>query len=82
MLKERVADRTLSWTDVDKISFLWGYDLVIVYIDKEYHIGTRVITNHDSKVLEEIHDWLGTEPKLPVNPFELEGEYGAEVDRD
>lgn len=74
-----VAARSLAWADVDKLTFLWDYDLVIVHVDRER--GTKtVITDHDPEVLEEISDWLGTEVSLPYNPFEFEGEYGAETD--
>lgn len=81
MLKQQIAARTLAWMDVDKLTFLWDYDLVIVYVDVDR--GTkRVISDHDPEVLEEIYDWLGNELSLPFNPFEFEGEYGAEEDRD
>jgi hypothetical protein len=81
MLKQQIATRTLAWMDVDKLTFLWDYDLVIVYVDVDR--GTkRVISDHDPEVLEEIYDWLGNELSLPFNPFEFEGEYGAEEDRD
>ncbi len=75
-----IAARTLAWTDTDKFTFLWDYDLVIVYVDTERG-AKRVISNHDPEVLEEIHEWLGTELSLPFNPFEFEGEYGAEENR-
>jgi hypothetical protein len=81
MLKQQIAARTLAWMDVDKFTFLWDYDLVIVYADVDR--GTkRVISDHDPEILEEIYDWLGNDLSLPFNPFEFEGEYGAEEDRD
>lgn len=82
MLKEQVALRTLAWADIDKITFLWDYDLVIVFVDREYNTGMGIITEHDPEVLEEIYTWLGSDPTLPANPFEFEGEYGAEENRD
>ena len=81
MIKELVASRSLAWTDVDKFTFLWDYDLVIVYVNTERG-AKKVITNHTPEILKEIHDWLGGELSLPRNPFEFEGEYGAETDRD
>ena len=79
MLRAQIASRTLAWTDVDKFTFLWDYDLVIVFVDPER--GAKiVITSHDPEVLGEIHGWLGTEISLPFNPFDFEGEYGAEED--
>lgn len=80
MLKEQVANRTLTWTDIDKLTFLWDYDLVIVYVSAERG-AKKIITDHDPEILEEIQDWLGNELSLPFNPFEFEGEYGAEEDR-
>jgi hypothetical protein len=76
VLKERIAARTLAWTDIDKFTFLWGYDLVLVYVDVDR--GTKkIITDHAPEVLEEIQEWLENEPSLPFNPFEFEGEFGA-----
>jgi hypothetical protein len=81
MLKQQIATRTLAWMDVDKFTFLWDYDLVIVYVDVDR--GTkRVISDHDPEILEEIYGWLGNDLSLPFNPFEFEGQYGAEEDRD
>ena len=80
MPNELVAARSLAWTDVDKFTFLWDYDLVIVYVYPE--IGAKkVITDHDFEVLREIYVWLDSKPVLPSNPFEFEGEYGAEENR-
>ncbi len=80
MPKEQVAARTLAWSDIDKFTFLWDYDLVIVYVDVERGFK-KIITNHAPEILEEISDWLGNALSLPFNPFEFEGEYGAEEDR-
>lgn len=80
MPKGQVASRTLAWSDVDKFTFLWDYDLVIVYVDVDRGFK-KVISNHDPEILDEIYDWLGNDLSLPFNPFEFEGEYGAEEDR-
>ncbi len=80
MPKGLVASRTLAWSDIDKFTFLWNYDLVIVYVDVERGFK-KIITNHAPEILEEINDWLGNALSLPFNPFEFEGEYGAEEDR-
>ena len=79
MLKGQIATRTLAWTDVDKFTFIWDYDLVIVYVDLERG-AKKILTDHDEVVLAEIYEWLGKEMSLPFNPFDFEGEYGAETD--
>ena len=73
-------NRTLAWDDIDNFTFLWDYDLVIVYADVERGVK-KIITDHDPEVLDEIYDWLSNAPSLPFNPFKFEGEYGAEEDR-
>ncbi len=79
MLKEQVANRTLAWSDIDKFTFLWDYDLVIVYTDVDRGIQ-KIITDHPPEILEEIYAWLGNDIVLPFNPFNFEGKYGAETD--
>lgn len=87
MLKEQIANYTLAWSDEDKFTFIWDYDLVIVYVNPE-HGYKKVISNHavdalrEIDVLRDIYVWLDSDPKLPTNPFKFEGEYGTETDWD
>jgi len=81
VLKEQVANHTLAWTDEDKFTFIWDYDLVLVYVNPEFG-HKKVITDHGFDVLREIYVWLDSDPKLPTNPLEFEGKHGTETNWD
>ncbi len=68
-----VASRTLTWHDVDKFTFIWDSDLVIVHVDA-VHGKETILSNHTPEVLEELHMWLRTTTVDKVNPFYLEDE--------
>jgi len=78
---ELIASRTLSWYDVDKFTFIWNNDLVIVHSDINRRMET-IISNHDTEVLENIHSWLGNTLDRGNNPFRTEDEFEKDYERD
>jgi hypothetical protein len=56
--KQRLAERTLSRIDENKLSFLWGQELVIVYVNKDYNVW-YALTEMTSEDMLDIDKWLG-----------------------
>jgi len=58
-LKRQIAERSLEWRDADKVSFIWGEELVIAYVNRDYNTW-YALTDLTIKDMRDINKWLGT----------------------
>ncbi len=58
-LHQRIAERSLEWRDTDKISFIWGEELVIAYVNRDYNTW-YALTDLTTEDIWDINAWLGT----------------------
>lgn len=58
-LRQKIAERSLEWRDTDKVSFIWGKELVIAYVNKDYNTW-YALTNLTTEDICDINEWLGT----------------------
>lgn len=67
-----LAERSIQWQDVDKVSFLWDTELVLLYVDREN--GTyRILTDLREEIQEDLFNWLNrafTSGKFDTNDDE------------
>ena len=58
-MRQSIAERSLEWRDTDKVSFIWGDELVIAYVNRDYNTWYALtdLTNED---IWDINAWLGT----------------------
>ena len=58
-LRQIIAERSLEWRDTDKVSFIWGKELVIAYVNKDYNTW-YALTDLTTEDIWNINEWLGT----------------------
>ncbi len=58
-LKRQIAERSLEWRDTDKVSFIWGDELVIAYVNRDYNTW-YALTDLTVEDIWDINEWLGT----------------------
>jgi len=58
-LKRQIADRSLEWRDTDKVSFIWGKELVIAYVNREYK-KWYPLTDLTPEDIKDVNKWLGS----------------------
>lgn len=57
-LKRIIAERSLEWRSSDKVSFLWGSELVIAYVNSDYR-HLYFLTDLTAEDHQDISGWLG-----------------------
>lgn len=58
-LRRIIAERSLEWKDTDKVSFLWGGEIVIAYVNRDYN-KWYALTDLATEDIWDINQWLGT----------------------
>jgi hypothetical protein len=58
-LRQSIAERSLVWRDTDKVSFIWGDELVIAYVNRDYNTW-YALTDLTTEDIWDINSWLGT----------------------
>ena len=58
-MRQSIAERSLEWRDTDKISFIWGEELVIAYVNRDYNTW-YALTDLTTEDIWDINEWLGT----------------------
>jgi len=76
--KALIAQATLEWIDLNRISFLWNGRMVFCHYDREHNFF-RIITHLDYEEEQEVSGWLsGSLKKVP----EQKDKQGAEVEEE
>ena len=58
-LRKSIAAHSLEWRDTDKVSFIWGSELVIAYVNRDYKTW-YALTDLTTEDIWDINSWLGT----------------------
>jgi hypothetical protein len=58
-LRRTLAERSLEWKDTDKVSFIWGGEVVIAYVNRD-HKKWYALTDLATEDIWNINQWLGT----------------------
>ena len=58
-LRRTLAERSLEWKDTDKVSFIWGGEVVIAYVNRD-HKKWYALTDLATEDIRDINHWLGT----------------------
>ena len=58
-MRQSIAERSLEWRDTDKVSFIWGDELVIAYVNRDYNTW-YALTDLTTEDIWDINAWLGT----------------------
>lgn len=58
-LRKIIAERSLEWKDTDKVSFIWGGELVIAYVNRDYK-KWYVLTDLVPEDVQDINQWFGS----------------------
>ena len=78
--KALIAQATLEWVDLNRLSFLWGGRLVVCHYDRDHNFF-RILTHLDYEEEQEVSGWFaGNLNKVPTqtNPQGAEGERSSE----
>ena len=63
--KYLIAQATLEWVDLNRLSFLWGGRLVVCHYDRD-HSFFRILTHLDYEEEQEVSGWFsGNLDKVP-----------------
>jgi hypothetical protein len=58
-LRQSIAERSLEWRDTDKVSFIWGEELVLAYVNRDYKTW-YALTDLAPEDIQDINKWLGS----------------------
>lgn len=70
-LRRSIAERSLEWKDTDKVAFIWGGELVVAYVNRDYN-RWYALTDLATEDIQDINQWLGTYLKTLEEPGEDE----------